>query len=75
MLQLTNDITRWVSIRVDLLGSAFSAALAAYLVYVSHSSAGDAGFVINMAVTFTSTLLWIVRILNEFEVQGIVQLL
>ncbi|KAJ6555137.1 hypothetical protein DFH09DRAFT_573964 [Mycena vulgaris] len=64
------NLNRWVSIRVDLLGSLFSAGLATYLVYIKHTSAGDSGFLINMAVTFTSMLLWVVRILNEFEVQG-----
>ncbi|KAJ6587825.1 P-loop containing nucleoside triphosphate hydrolase protein [Mycena sp. CBHHK59/15] len=64
------NLNRWVSIRVDLLGSIFSAALATYIVYIKQSTAGDAGFLINMAVTFTSLLLWVVRVLNEFEVQG-----
>jgi hypothetical protein len=40
-------------VRVDILGSIFSAGLAAYLIYINHSKAGDAGFLINMAVTFT----------------------
>ncbi|KAJ7274255.1 P-loop containing nucleoside triphosphate hydrolase protein [Mycena rebaudengoi] len=64
------NLNRWVSIRIDALGSLFSAALSAYLVYVAHTSAADTGFIITMSVTFTSTLLWAVRILNEFEVQG-----
>ncbi|KAF7298774.1 ATP-binding cassette transporter [Mycena indigotica] len=61
---------RWVSIRVDILGALFSAGLAAYLVYIKPASAGDAGFLINMAVTFTQMLLWVVRFLNQFEVEG-----
>ncbi|KAF7348331.1 Multidrug resistance-associated ABC transporter protein [Mycena sanguinolenta] len=61
------NLNRWVGIRVDILGSIFSASLATYLVYVAHSSAGDTGFLINMAVTFTQMLLWTVRELNEFE--------
>ncbi|KAJ6621777.1 hypothetical protein B0H10DRAFT_2015711 [Mycena sp. CBHHK59/15] len=64
------NLNRWVSIRVDLLGSLFSAGLATYLVYVKHSSASETGFLINMAVTFTGMLLWAVRVLNEFEVQA-----
>ncbi|KAJ7283151.1 hypothetical protein C8J57DRAFT_1498229 [Mycena rebaudengoi] len=61
---------RWVSTRIDILGNIFSAGLATYLVYVAHTSAADTGFVISMSVTFTSMLLWVVRGLNEFEVQG-----
>ncbi|KAJ6508402.1 hypothetical protein C8R45DRAFT_967292 [Mycena sanguinolenta] len=68
------NLNRWVGIRVDILGSIFSASLATYLVYIAHSSAGDTGFLINMAVTFTQMLLWAVRSLNEFEVQGYVDI-
>ncbi|KAF8164524.1 hypothetical protein K438DRAFT_2025293 [Mycena galopus ATCC 62051] len=64
------NLNRWVSIRIDMLGATFSASLAAYLVYVKRSSAGDSGFLINMAVTFTQTLLWLVRTANRFEVEG-----
>ncbi|KAJ7264448.1 P-loop containing nucleoside triphosphate hydrolase protein [Mycena haematopus] len=64
------NLNRWVSVRVDILGSIFSASLATYLVYVTHTKSGDAGFLINMAVTFTQMLLWAVRATNEFEVQG-----
>ncbi|KAJ7506775.1 P-loop containing nucleoside triphosphate hydrolase protein [Mycena galericulata] len=64
------NLNRWVSVRVDMLGASFSGALAAYLVYIKPTTAGDAGFLINMAVTFTSMLLWVVRVVNRFEVQG-----
>ncbi|KAF7340426.1 Multidrug resistance-associated ABC transporter protein [Mycena venus] len=64
------NLNRWVSIRVDILGAAFSAGLATYLVYIKQSRAGDAGFLINMAVTFTQMLLWVVRVANQFEVEG-----
>ncbi|KAJ7769135.1 hypothetical protein DFH07DRAFT_1058209 [Mycena maculata] len=64
------NLNRWVSIRIDILGSFFSGGLAAYLIYIKPTTAGDAGFLINMAVTFTSMLLWLVRTVNRFEVQG-----
>ncbi|KAF7314577.1 ATP-binding cassette transporter [Mycena kentingensis (nom. inval.)] len=64
------NLGRWVSSRVDILAGLFSWALAAYLVYFSSASAGDIGFLLNMAVTFTQMLLWVARGLNEFEVQG-----
>ncbi|KAJ7354076.1 P-loop containing nucleoside triphosphate hydrolase protein [Mycena albidolilacea] len=64
------NLNRWVSIRVDSLGAMFSAGLATYLVYIKHTSAGDSGFLLNMAITFTSMLLWAVRVFNDFEVQG-----
>ncbi|KAJ7741259.1 P-loop containing nucleoside triphosphate hydrolase protein [Mycena metata] len=64
------NLNRWVSVRIDLLGALFSGSLAAYLVYIKRSSAGEAGFLINQAITFTSYLLMAVRVTNDFEVQG-----
>ncbi|KAJ7130893.1 hypothetical protein C8R46DRAFT_659815 [Mycena filopes] len=64
------NLNRWVGMRIDILGSLFSASLAAYLVYIKKSSAGEAGFLINQALTFCQILLWAVRVTNEFEVQG-----
>ncbi|KAJ7700269.1 hypothetical protein B0H16DRAFT_1642910 [Mycena metata] len=64
------NLNRWVGIRIDILGSFFSASLAAYLVYVKQSSAGEAGFLINQALGFCGLLLWAVRATNDFEVQG-----
>ncbi|KAJ7367306.1 hypothetical protein DFH08DRAFT_910161 [Mycena albidolilacea] len=61
------NLNRWVSLRIDLMGAIFSAGLATYLVYIKHASAGDTGFLLNMAITFTSLLLWIVRYINDFE--------
>ena len=43
-----------------MLGATFTAALTTYLVYIKRTSAGESGFLINMAVTFTSMLLWVV---------------
>ncbi|KAJ6508401.1 P-loop containing nucleoside triphosphate hydrolase protein [Mycena sanguinolenta] len=54
------NLNRWVSIRIDILGAMFSTSLATYLVYITRSSAGDAGFLLNMAITFTQMLLWVV---------------
>ncbi|KAJ7688653.1 hypothetical protein B0H14DRAFT_3101122 [Mycena olivaceomarginata] len=68
------NLNRWVSIRVDSLGAIFSAGLATYLIYIKHTSAGDSGFLLNMAITFTSMLLWAVRTFNEFEVQGYINI-
>ncbi|KAJ6479017.1 P-loop containing nucleoside triphosphate hydrolase protein, partial [Mycena sanguinolenta] len=49
------NLNRWVSIRINILGATFSASVATYLVYITRSRAGDAGFV---------------RLINDFEVQG-----
>ncbi|KAG8697036.1 hypothetical protein FRC09_008111, partial [Ceratobasidium sp. 395] len=65
------NLNRWICIRMDALGGAFAAGLAAYFVYVRTSTnASDTGFSLTMAVAFSGGILWWVRILNEFEVQG-----
>ncbi|KAG1749648.1 uncharacterized protein EDB91DRAFT_1334077 [Suillus paluster] len=65
------NLNRWVCVRIDAIGAAFSAGLAAYLVY-GHGmqEASNIGFSLNMAVGFSSMILWWVRILNEVEVSG-----
>ncbi|KAJ3799615.1 hypothetical protein GGU11DRAFT_858145 [Lentinula aff. detonsa] len=64
------NLNRWIDIRVDAISNVFAAALAAYLVYVGHGDASDIGFSLNMAVGFSGTILWWIRIVNQFEVRG-----
>ncbi|KAF9066068.1 hypothetical protein BDP27DRAFT_1424214 [Rhodocollybia butyracea] len=64
------NLNRWVCVRIDLLGGLLASALAAYLVYYRGQSASNTGFSLNMAVGFSSLILWWVRTLNEFEIQG-----
>ncbi|CAE6479744.1 unnamed protein product [Rhizoctonia solani] len=65
------NLNRWICIRMDALGGLFAAGLASYLVYYRTSvNASDTGFSLNMAVAFSGGIIWWVRILNEFEVQG-----
>ncbi|KAL5534538.1 hypothetical protein ACEPAG_1001 [Sanghuangporus baumii] len=65
------NLNRWVCIRIDTLGAVFAAGLAGYLVYGHQmGSASNTGFSLNMAVAFSSMILWWVRILNQFEVSG-----
>ncbi|KIK71390.1 hypothetical protein GYMLUDRAFT_254610 [Collybiopsis luxurians FD-317 M1] len=64
------NLNRWVCIRIEVLGGLLAAGLAAYLVYLQDQTASNTGFSLNMAVGFSSLILWWVRTLNEFEVQG-----
>ncbi|TBU53541.1 hypothetical protein BD310DRAFT_937787 [Dichomitus squalens] len=64
------NLNRWVSIRIEALGSLFASCLAAYLVYGAKTRAANIGFSLNMAVGFSSMILWWIRVLNEFEVNG-----
>ncbi|KAI6136946.1 hypothetical protein F5141DRAFT_1077700 [Pisolithus sp. B1] len=67
------NLNRWVCIRIDLVGALFTGALAAYLVYGRTSEAGNVGFSLNMAIGFSSMILYWVRILNNAEVDGNVE--
>ncbi|KAI8982789.1 multidrug resistance-associated ABC transporter [Trametes punicea] len=64
------NLNRWVSIRIEALSALFAACLATYLVYGSHARAANTGFSLNMAVGFSGMILWWIRILNEFEING-----
>ncbi|RPD53734.1 P-loop containing nucleoside triphosphate hydrolase protein [Lentinus tigrinus ALCF2SS1-7] len=61
-------LNRWVTIRVDILGSALSAVLAAYLAYGANLSASNAGFAMAMAVGFSSFILGWLKMFYEFQV-------
>ena len=64
------NLNRWIDIRIDALASLFSASLAFYLVYLQDAKASNTGFSLNMSIGFSSMILWWVRLLNQFEVQG-----
>ncbi|KAH7886476.1 hypothetical protein F5I97DRAFT_1926721 [Phlebopus sp. FC_14] len=65
------SLNRWMSVRVDMLGALFSSTLATYLVYGPDAHrAANIGFSLNMAVGFSSLILWWIRFLNEVEVSG-----
>ena len=50
------NLNRWVSIRIEALGSLFASCLAAYLVYGTRARAANTGFSLNMAGMFTVNL-------------------
>ncbi|KIK62964.1 hypothetical protein GYMLUDRAFT_259735 [Collybiopsis luxurians FD-317 M1] len=64
------NLNRWIDVRLDLMGNIFSACLAFYLVYISHGRASTTGFSLNMAVMFSSSILYYIRILNMFQVRS-----
>ncbi|KAK0238173.1 hypothetical protein EDD85DRAFT_833297 [Armillaria nabsnona] len=64
------NLNRWIDIRIDALGGLFSACLAAYLVYFQDIEAFNVGFSLNMAIGVSSMILWWVRCVNQFEIQG-----
>ncbi|KAJ6501692.1 hypothetical protein C8R47DRAFT_1193380 [Mycena vitilis] len=64
------NLNRWVCVRIDVLGGLFAASLAYYLVYFQAHSPSNVGFSLNMAIGFSGMILWWVRVLNDFEIQG-----
>ncbi|KAJ7072015.1 P-loop containing nucleoside triphosphate hydrolase protein [Mycena amicta] len=64
------NLNRWVTVRIDVLGGLFASSLAYYVVYLSHERAFNVGFSLNMALGFSEYILYLVRMLNMFEVQG-----
>ena len=64
---------RWVSVRIECLSALYATALAVYLVYFTKVNPSNIGFSLNMAVSFSSMILWWVRMFNEFEVSGKLQ--
>ncbi|KDR74315.1 hypothetical protein GALMADRAFT_250126 [Galerina marginata CBS 339.88] len=68
--RMSYNLNRWIGIRIDALGTAFTVALASYLVYGPPVGAANTGFSLAMAVEFTQSILFMVRIYNEFEVNS-----
>ncbi|QRV86056.1 ABC transporter [Ceratobasidium sp. AG-Ba] len=65
------NLNRWISIRMDAMGGAFSAALATYLIFIKKGvDASDTGFSLTVVVSFASGILSWVHILNDLEVEG-----
>ncbi|KAK0192579.1 hypothetical protein F5146DRAFT_1040547 [Armillaria mellea] len=64
------NLNRWIDIRIDALGGLFSTCLATYLVYFQDIEAFNVGFSLNMAIGVSGMILWWVRCVNQFEVQG-----
>ncbi|KAJ7662622.1 hypothetical protein DFH06DRAFT_1471431 [Mycena polygramma] len=64
------NLLNWVAARLDILGGCFEAALAAYMVYFSTSTAAEAGFCLAQAAAFSGQILWFVYASNEFELAG-----
>jgi hypothetical protein len=46
------NLNRWVAVRLELLGTLFTTALAAYLVYSQKQEASNAGFSLTMTCLF-----------------------
>ncbi|KZO90158.1 P-loop containing nucleoside triphosphate hydrolase protein [Calocera viscosa TUFC12733] len=65
------NLNRWIAVRMNFLGAAFSGSLAAYLTYTRRGvSASNTGFSLHMAVEFSGMILWWIRFVNGLEVSA-----
>ncbi|KAF8799457.1 multidrug resistance-associated ABC transporter [Phlegmacium glaucopus] len=68
--RVSYNLVRWITVRIDMLGAIFTAALASYLVYGHSVGAGNTGFSLNMVLEFCTAIFWWVTCFNDFEVQS-----
>ncbi|KAJ3558885.1 hypothetical protein NM688_g664 [Phlebia brevispora] len=65
------NLNRWISIRIDALTTLFTGALAFYLVYgATKYSPSTIGFVMDVAAGFSDSILFWVRVYNDFEIHA-----
>ena len=64
------NLNRWVTVRIDMLGALFAALLGAFLIYGPRLDASTSGFALSQAISFSSMILWWIRMVNEMEVEG-----
>ncbi|KAH9846280.1 P-loop containing nucleoside triphosphate hydrolase protein [Lenzites betulinus] len=64
------NFNRWMSARMDFVGTVYATSLAVYLVYVSRLSASDTGFSLNMATAFSAIIFAVIRTYNAFEINS-----
>ncbi|KAI0768822.1 multidrug resistance-associated ABC transporter [Trametes elegans] len=65
-----NGLDRWITVRVEVMGTLLSTILAGYLVYVARLSASNAGFAMIMAVGFSLNILGWVKLINYLQVSA-----
>ncbi|KAF8953101.1 multidrug resistance-associated ABC transporter [Flammula alnicola] len=61
------NLNRWIGLRIDFLGAAFTALLASYLVYFRSISAANSGFSLIQALGFCTYLFYLIRTFNDLE--------
>ncbi|KAF9046093.1 multidrug resistance-associated ABC transporter [Panaeolus papilionaceus] len=64
------NLNRWAGVRLDLIGNAFTATMAAYLLVTRSISAANTGFSLVQSIEFCSMILYLVRSYNDLEVQS-----
>ncbi|EIN07978.1 P-loop containing nucleoside triphosphate hydrolase protein [Punctularia strigosozonata HHB-11173 SS5] len=63
------SVNRWVDVRIDAIGSVFSAVVAAGIVYGKVIDVASAGFALNQVLAFAVEVFWFARTINMAEVE------
>ncbi|KAH9932906.1 P-loop containing nucleoside triphosphate hydrolase protein [Fomitopsis serialis] len=61
---------QWIAIRVDALAALFTTGLGIYLIYGPPQNPSAIGFSLNMAVQFSSLIIWWIKLSNELQISG-----
>ncbi|KAH9836198.1 uncharacterized protein C8Q71DRAFT_761194 [Rhodofomes roseus] len=61
---------QWIAIRVDTLAALFTAGLGVYMIYGPPQDPSSIGFSLNMAVEFSSCIIWWIKLSNELQIHG-----
>ena len=68
--RVSNNLNRWIAMRIDLVGNIFTTSLAAYCVYAHSLNTSEIGFSLSLANSFCAMVLMVVRSFNYFEVHA-----
>ncbi|KAE9400429.1 P-loop containing nucleoside triphosphate hydrolase protein [Gymnopus androsaceus JB14] len=64
------NLQRWMAMRTETLAGLFTASLAWYLIYFTDSSPSDIGFLLNLAIGFSSGIVWWLIAANDLEAES-----
>ncbi|KAJ6606134.1 hypothetical protein DFH09DRAFT_1119386 [Mycena vulgaris] len=65
-----HNLSRWVAVRMDTLGTVFVGVLGIYMVYFQKQGSSSVGFSLNMASGFGMMIMYGVSMVNQLEIQS-----
>ncbi|KAJ7491024.1 P-loop containing nucleoside triphosphate hydrolase protein [Mycena latifolia] len=65
-----HNLSRWVAVRMDTLGTVFIGVLSIYMVYFQKQGSSTVGFSLNMASGFGMIIMYGVSTINQLEIQS-----
>ncbi|KAF7353853.1 P-loop containing nucleoside triphosphate hydrolase protein [Mycena venus] len=65
-----HNLSRWIAVRMDILGTTFITVLAGYMVYFQSQGSSEIGFSLNMASGLGMIILYGVSMINQLEIES-----